>query len=152
MTSRSENGTTYTQQWTVENRLDTGTGNGHSVQYLYDGDGNRVKKVQDGQTTIYPSASLRAGSGALYEKNVSTGVTTTYYFAGSTRLAVRQGGVLSYFAGDQPPSAPPSLWLGHGVGSTSLTLDASGAKNGELKYYPYGETRYSWGSTLSRAE
>ena len=46
---------------------------------------------------------------------------------------MRQGGVLSYVVGDH-------------LGSTSLTLNASGNKIGELKYYPYGETRYSWGS------
>ncbi len=46
---------------------------------------------------------------------------------------MRQGGVLSYLAGDH-------------LGSTSLTLNASGTKTGEMKYYPYGETRYSWGS------
>ncbi len=28
------------------------------------------------------------------------------------------------------------------MGSTSLTLDASGNKIGEMRYYPYGETRY----------
>jgi RHS repeat-associated protein len=33
------------------------------------------------------------------------------------------------------------------LGSTSLTLDSSGAKLGEMKYTPYGETRYTWGST-----
>ncbi len=47
------------------------------------------------------------------------------------RIAVRQGGVLSYLAGDH-------------LGSTSLTLDASGNKNGEMKYYPYGETRLGY--------
>ncbi len=60
-------------------------------------------------------------------------MTTTYYFAGSTRIAVRQGGVLSYLVGDH-------------LGSTSLTLNANGTKIGEMMYYPYGETRYSWGS------
>jgi RHS repeat-associated protein len=33
------------------------------------------------------------------------------------------------------------------LGSTSLTLDANGGKAGELKYYPYGETRSAWGGT-----
>ncbi len=46
------------------------------MKFIYDGDGNRVKKVQNGQTTIY--------IGALDEKNISAGVTATYYFAGNT--------------------------------------------------------------------
>jgi RHS repeat-associated protein len=32
-------------------------------------------------------------------------------------------------------------------GSASLTTDASGNRYGELRYYPYGVTRYTWGST-----
>ena len=35
--------------------------------------------MQNGVTTVYV--------GAIYEKNVTTGVTTTYYFAGAQRLA-----------------------------------------------------------------
>ncbi len=56
----------------------------------------------------------------------------SYYFAGSTRVAMREetssSDTITYLAGDH-------------LGSTSLTLGASGAKIGEMKYYPYGETR-----------
>ena len=76
-------------------------------------------QVQNGVTTIYV--------GALYEKNVTTGVTTTYYFAESQRLALRQGGTVYFLLGDH-------------LGITSLTLDANGNKIGEMKYYPFGET------------
>jgi RHS repeat-associated protein len=119
---------TYTQSWDRENRLAvvTNTVSGQVSQYFYDGDGNRVKKVQNGQTTVYV--------GAIYEKNLTTGVTTTYYFAGGQRVALRQGGALSYLVADH-------------LGSTSLTLDANGSKVGELKYTPYGETRSTWGGT-----
>jgi RHS repeat-associated protein len=58
----------------------------------------------------------------------------TYYFAGSQRVAMRQGGWVTYFASDH-------------LGSTSLTLDASGNKIGEMRYMPFGETRYIWGGT-----
>lgn len=88
-----------------------------------DGDGNRVKKVQNGQTTVY--------IGAIYEKNVSTGEVTTYYFAGSQRIAMRKnGGAPTWFISDQ-------------LGSTSLALDSSGNEiaGTRQKYYPFGETR-----------
>ena len=85
-----------------------------------------MKKVQNGQATVY--------LGAIYEKNLTTGVTTTYYLAGGQRLALRQGGTLYYLVMDH-------------LGSTSLTLDANGNLIGEMKYYPYGETRYAGGST-----
>ena len=76
--------------------------------------------MQNGQTTVYV--------GAIYEKNISTGEVTTYYFAGSQRVAMRKGGVPTWFIADH-------------LGSTSLTLDASGNKIGEMKYMPFGETR-----------
>jgi hypothetical protein len=77
-----------TARKSVSNRL----GNDHPSISIdgADGDGNRVKtpsgpplrghgQVQNGQTTIY--------IGAVYEKNTSTGEVTTYYFAGSQRIA-----------------------------------------------------------------
>jgi len=78
----------------VENRLSTVSGNGQSVQYFYDGDGARVKKVENGQTTVYV--------GAIYEQNLSTGVMRTYYFAGSQRVAVREGATLTFIIDDHP--------------------------------------------------
>jgi RHS repeat-associated protein len=127
MITRTEGSTVFAQQWNFENRLTTVISNGvQTTQFIYDGDGNRVKKIDpNGQPTIY--------IGAIYEKNLSTTITTTYYFAGSTRIAMRQGGVLTYLAGDH-------------LGSTSLTLDQNGNKIGEMKYRPYGETRYITGS------
>jgi RHS repeat-associated protein len=47
---------------------------------------------------------------------------------------MRQGGTLTYFVADH-------------LGSISVTLDASGTKIGEMKYYPFGNTRYIWGGT-----
>jgi len=36
--------------------------------------------------------------------------------------------------------------LGDHLGSATLTTDASGNRVGELRYTPYGVTRYEWGS------
>ena len=41
----------------------------------------------------------------------------------------------------------PSTSLRASLGSASLTTDAGGNRVGELRYTPYGETRYTWGST-----
>ena len=81
----------------TENRLTSVTAKGplRATQFSYDGDAlrERVKKVQGGQTTAY--------AGSHYEYNVSTGVATSYYYAGSTRGAMRQGGVVSYLHADR---------------------------------------------------
>jgi RHS repeat-associated protein len=86
-----------------------------------------VKKAAGGQTTVY--------AGQHYEKNVSTGQETRYYFFGAQRIAMRQGSSTVYWL------------LGDHLGSTSLTLNSSGTKTGELRYKAYGETRYTWGTT-----
>jgi len=68
------------------------------------------------------------------------GVTwRSYYYAGATRIAMRA----------QQAGAPDVVYYFHAdhLGSASLTTDASGAKYGELRYKPYGETRYVWGVT-----
>jgi RHS repeat-associated protein len=62
-----------------------------------------------------------------------------YYYAGTQRIAMRVvtstgGNTLYYLHGDH-------------LGSTSLTTDSNGNRVGELKYYPFGATRYTWDST-----
>ena len=58
-----------------------------------------------------------------------TGPTVTkYYYLGGQRVAMRQGGVLTYLHGDH-------------LGSASLATNASGAKVSEQRYLPYGGTR-----------
>ncbi len=65
--------------------------------------------------------------GQHYEKKGTT--VTKYYFAGATRLAVRTNGTLSYLLGDH-------------LGSSSVTVNASGVKTASALYRAFGETRY----------
>ena len=53
---------------------------------------------------------------------------TRYHYLGSQRVAMRQGGVLTYLHGDH-------------LGSASLATNASGTKVSEMRYLPYGGTR-----------
>jgi len=99
---------------------------GQTTTFTYDGNGALVKKVVDGVTTIYV--------GNHYEKNIATGVATSYYYAGGTRVALRQGGVVYYLLTDH-------------LGSTALTVNSSGSKVAELRYKAWGEARYTWGTT-----
>ena len=91
---------TYTQGWDVENRLTIVTGTQGSVytvtRFYYDGDGQRVKKVESGGGTTITTAYV----GAHFEKNVTAGVATTYYYAGATRVAMRQGSSVYYIHAD----------------------------------------------------
>lgn len=71
--------------------------------------------------------------------NPPTGqVYRSYYFMGSVRIGMREfsgsTNVLTYIVTDH-------------LGSTSLTLDASGVEVARMGYKPWGETRYSSGSS-----
>jgi RHS repeat-associated protein len=59
----------------------------------------------------------------------------TYRFNGQ-QVAVREGVTLTFVYGDH-------------LGGASLTADASGAKVSEMRYYPYGEVRFSSGNLPS---
>jgi RHS repeat-associated protein len=99
-----------------------------SASYTYDGDGNMVKSVVNGVTTYFV--------GGIYELE-DDGQNETerkYYSAGSKRIALRVDGTLTWLLGDH-------------LGSTSVTADASGAFQSEIRYTAFGETRYENGTT-----
>jgi RHS repeat-associated protein len=123
MISRADSTGTFTQQWDKENRLITVTGSA-TANFVYDGDGNRVKATLGPTTTVY--------IGNYYEQSGS--LTTTYYYAGGTRIAMRQGSTVNYLLGDH-------------LGSTSITANSSGGLFAELRYKPWGEERYTNGVT-----
>ncbi|MBI4331763.1 MAG: RHS repeat-associated core domain-containing protein [Chloroflexi bacterium] len=120
MTNRA--GQTLT--WDIENRLTAVTG---GVSYVYDGDGFRVKKTEGGQTVLY--------AGKYYEKNLSTGTVTLYYYLGDKLVAYKE-------IPQQGSSTLRYIHQDHLTG-TSLTTDSSGNSAGSIKYKPYGETRSS---------
>jgi RHS repeat-associated protein len=92
------------------------------AQYVYDGDGNMVKSVIGDVTTYY--------AGSTYEKKVvgSEQVERKYYFAGSSRIAMRENGTLTWLLSDN-------------LGSTSTTAAADGSLLDTVKYTAFGEIR-----------
>jgi RHS repeat-associated protein len=94
-----------------------------TANFVYDADGAQVKTTVNGVTTYYV--------GNHYE--LKNSVVTKYYFAGTTRLAVRTNGTLSFLLGDH-------------IGSSSVTTDANGVKTASALYKAFGETRFSAGN------
>jgi len=115
---------TYTQEWNVENRLSvvTNTVTGDVTRFVYDGDGARVLREASGALTVYIGAVEIAISGTQH-------ITTSYYFAGGQRIAMREGGTLTYLHSDH-------------LGSASLATDENGVRVSAMRYTPFGETRY----------
>ncbi len=102
-----------------------------NATFLYDHDGRRVAQTVNGVTTYFV--------GGHYE--VTGSQVTKYYFAGTTRIAMRKYTI--------PQSMGVEYFLGDHLGSTSITTDANGAKVSEMRYKAWGEVRYSWTSGQS---
>jgi len=123
--TRPEPTGTYTQAYDSENRLSTVTVSGQTTTYTYDADGALVKKVQGGQTTVYV--------GQHFEKNLTAGQATSYYFLGGQRVALKKAGTLYYLLTDH-------------LGSTAVATNQSGGVVAQQLYKPWGESRWSSGT------
>ena len=71
-------------------------------------------------TTVYPSTSLRAGIGNIYERDNGT-TLRKFYYAGGVRVALRTGGQTYYLLNDHP-----SAMLRTGLTSTAITASRHG--------------------------
>ncbi len=114
-----------TLTYDAENRLTAMSGS-VTANYVYDAEGSRVQETIAGVTRVFISN--------YYE--VDNGTVKKYYYAGAARVAENSGGILYYLLGDH-------------LGSTALTLDSSGNRTTELRYYPYGAARYNPGSQVT---
>jgi RHS repeat-associated protein len=87
-------------------------------QFVYDGDGGRVKKITPASTTLY--------IGGLYE--ITNGVATKHIFAGAARIASKNAdGVLFFYHTDH-------------LGSSNSITDRDGTQVQLLEYLPFGGT------------
>jgi RHS repeat-associated protein len=125
-TSTPTSTSTYTPSPTPTATLPPASTFAHA-DFTYDGDGHRVKSVM--QTNYTSTTAYFVGN--HYE--LTGGVVTKYYYAGSQRIAMRQNGTLSYLLGDH-------------LGSTSIVIDAAGNVINQTQYKAWGKERYSSGT------
>ena len=106
------------------------TQSGMTTTFVYDGGGNRVKKLVGTTTTTY--------LGSLYdcEDTGSGPQCVKYIFADSQRIAMKQvsSGTVDYYHSDH-------------LGSTSVMTTSAGLQEEGLTYYPYGAVRSDTGTT-----
>jgi hypothetical protein len=81
-TTRVIGGQTVTLGYDAENRMVSVSGTNLAANFTYNGDGQRVKSVVNGETILF--------AGGHYELNSTTGEVSKYYFAGASRIAVRK--------------------------------------------------------------
>jgi len=116
MTHDATNGLNY--NYDQENRI-TGTA---AYTYLYDGGGNRVRKVSGSESTTYWYAS----PGIIAESDAS-GNFTDYIFWAGQRLARNVNGDIKYYVTDH-------------LHSTDMFVDKTGAVLDDQDFYPWGGT------------
>jgi RHS repeat-associated protein len=119
MVSRQVGGQTYTLTYNAENRLVQVSG-AATASFVYDGDGKRVLAIEGGTTTVF--------IGNYFEWSGTAVNAVRYYYAGTTRLAMRRG------------SGSVTWLLGDHLGSTSVSYDGASALH--QGYKPWGETRF----------
>ena len=123
----------YTLIYDSENRLATVSGP-VTANFKYDGDtgfaGASSKRVRatinGGLDTVFISI--------YFEWNVATQTKRTYYYAGASRIAMREG------------SNDPQWILGDHLGSTSKMVSYAGVDTGGQSYKAWGETRLQTGT------
>jgi RHS repeat-associated protein len=122
-------------QYDVEGRL-TNYNNGAAI-YVYDGDGNRVRKTVSGATTYYLVDSLNpSGYAQVLEDLTTIGSTPSrLYSYGLNLISERQsGGTTSYYGFD-------------GNGNTRFLTAANGSISDTYAYDAFGDLFTSTGTT-----
>jgi RHS repeat-associated protein len=100
--------------------------------YVYDGNGNRIKKTEWNQTSQqYETIIYIYSKGKVcYEKNMTTELEGTYIYGPAGRIAKKVGEEVMYYHTDH-------------LGSTRLMTSASGNPITAIEYYPFGYSQLS---------
>jgi RHS repeat-associated protein len=118
-----------TYVWNAESEIKTA----NTVNYTYDGDGNRVQK-SNGKIYWYG-----VGTEILDESDASGNITDEYVFFGGKRVAHRvvSGGAVYYYAEDM-------------LGTTRVMTTSTGVICYDADFYPFGGERTAYTNTCSQ--
>jgi RHS repeat-associated protein len=115
-------GTTAAYSWDYANRLATSVVNTTASAYAYDASGQRVKLLEDGVTTIFPSGG--------YEITAGT----------PTKQIEANGATVATVVGTGASAVPRYVHTDHLTGSNVVT-SSTGTVDELMDYYPYGGIR-----------
>jgi RHS repeat-associated protein len=170
MTSRQIASGTYTLSYDAEGRLVSISGGGISATYTYNGDGERVKVVitsgSDTQITAHVGDYFEISVGdprqlpTPTQPNCSTNYCVYFPLVMSSSLSIPAGHAwTSYFyvngqrvamrvkSNQEGVEEGVYYLLTDHLGSTAITLDSGANQVAELRYFAWGETRYTNGNT-----
>ena len=130
LTEKEEGNSSYTYTWDINNRLREVRDDGNLLfEYLYDSQGRRVMSHNHstGVTTTY----IYAGINVIHEETSTE--STDYLYANGMRIAKKTGSAVKYFHSDH-------------LGSTRLVTDSSGQPTYESDYKPFGQEANATGT------
>jgi YD repeat-containing protein len=121
--TKSDGVNSWEYAYDYENRLLSITENGQITEkYIYNGDGQRIKKINSDSTRIY----IYSGINILYEINMTTQMDAIYIYGPTGRIAKKVNDITEFYHTDH-------------LGSTRLTTSETGAPVTEVQYKPFGE-------------
>jgi RHS repeat-associated protein len=136
-------------------------GTPETTYYVYDGSGQRVRKVTERQAASGQQASrlkerIYLGGFEIYREYEGDGATTTlerqtlHVMDNKHRIALVEAKTVDKDAAIQTlPAAATRYQLGNHLGSAVIELDESAAVISYEEYYPYGSTSYQAGRNLA---
>ncbi len=128
-------------QYDVAGRQTQASAGSYVLQQSYDGDGQRVRKVENGQTTYYLRSSVLSGQviceidgGGVWQKG--------YVYLGGQMLAMQQAGTVTYVHQDPVTKSQRFTDTSGTATSTRIELDPFGgdtnqSANGNSQPYKY---------------
>ena len=125
-------GSSNTSSYDCNGHMTGRTVGGVAYTLVYDAE-NRLQQVKQG-STVLASYTHDADGNRVKAVIGSSTTITKYYQAGGQRIALRVNGVVRWLATDH-------------LGSTALTVSEAGGRMSEIRYKPWGESRYTFGAT-----
>ena len=124
--STGQGGVQYT--WDYDNRLTSISHNSTNISYIYDAQGSRVARVEDGVTNIFVLNYADPLKRPLCELNAD-GEIERYYIWGNAGILchVESNGTVRYYHSDEQ-------------GSTLALTDENGDVTDQFAYMPYGDS------------
>jgi RHS repeat-associated protein len=121
-------------------------GGGGTAYYVYDGAGQRVRKVIERQGSL-TEERIYLGGFEVFRRRTSGGGPrferqTLHVMDGQRRIAMVETKTLEDGAPVNPPETVIRYQLDNHLGSAIVELDGAGLLLSYEEYYPYGETSY----------
>ncbi|MEB3281213.1 MAG: SpvB/TcaC N-terminal domain-containing protein [Lyngbya sp.] len=154
-------------QWDYQDRLKAtsrqivNNGTPETTYYVYDGSGQRVRKVTErqatGGTSTRKNERIYLGGFEIYREYSGDGNTVTleretlHIMDDQQRIALVETKTIDTENSSETPLLTPIIryQLGNHLGSVSLELDGQGAMISYEEYHPYGTTAYRSGRTAA---